>query len=128
MPSRVSRASEQLESLRVALLAPSPEGIDACLPAIEKTAIDLAALTRELAESSNAPGNLGDRARKTLRLDLKRFVSQLHVIRRLAEQGSDLQMGWARLLCASAAGYLPNGEPQPLGSIAETAGRLSFHG
>jgi len=97
--------------LRLALLAPSIEGLDAQLPALQDA---VSTLQRFGAESPGAG----------FRPELEALARDLRAIDRLIERGLAFQQGLARLLASSASGYQPDGEPVSL----KTAGSLSVQG
>lgn len=103
MRSKVHSVRERVAALRAALLAPTPEGLEAELPSLQLALEDLAAAERpDLAEL------------RALARDLKNAQT-------LIDHGLGTQQGLARLLAASLGGYQPDGEPAPLtaaGTIA----------
>ena len=103
MHSKVHSVRERVAALRAALLAPTPEGLEAELPSLRLALKDLAA-----AEHPD-PRELGALAR------------DLHNAQVLIEHGLGTQQGLARLLAASLGGYQPDGEPVPLAAAGTIA-------
>ncbi len=115
-------------ALRAALKKHSPDQLLACLPALSEAAERLSAVETELLRNSRSaqldrcpggqadserlitsPADLGEitRALKSLKSDLRAAVN-------LIEHGAAFYRGWARLLGAANAGYMPSGEAAPL--------------
>lgn len=93
MRSSLSTAREKVAALRDALLQPSPEAIEACLPGL----VEAAALLRGASPES-----------------LTEFRAELHSIKDLIEHGEKLNQGLARILGARLAGYMPTGDAAPI--------------
>jgi len=86
--SKPSPAREKIAALRQALIAPTPEAIEACLPGLVEAASSLPADPAELA----------------------RFKEDLRSVKNLIEHGEKINRGLARILGARIAGYTPTGE------------------
>ena len=120
MPSRISKARRHVEALRAALLCPGPEEIERCLPGLEEAARSLAAAETELSASGAA--------RPILARELRALSHELKLASRLIEHGAAFHSGWAKLLGAAAAGYMPTGEAAPITGLVQATGRLSVQG
>jgi hypothetical protein len=98
---RVSRARNCIGALRTTLLAPSPEGLEAHLPALEAALHDLQGLPL-----------LQDQGLE--RCELEALAAELRAAGSLIIHGLEFQVGWAKLLATAFGGYRPDGEPRPL--------------
>lgn len=109
MRSKVHNARQHTAALRAALLSPSPERLEAQLAGLEQAIHGLAEIQPEQIHSAD------DSA------ELRRLARELKTVSKLIAHGMASQQGWARLLAASLAGYLSDGQPMPLaakGSIS----------
>jgi hypothetical protein len=93
MRSNPNTALESVAALRDALLCPTPESIEACLPGLVQAAACIGA---------------GDPK------SLYALKNELRVVRNLIEHGEKLNRGLARLLGAKMAGYTATGDAEPL--------------
>ena len=103
MRSKVHSVREHLAQLRATLLAPTPEGLEAELPSLQRAIDEL-----------NSPGEFD-------RSELARLALELRNAQALIEHGLSTQQALARLLAASFGGYQPDGEPAPLASAGSIA-------
>lgn len=97
--------------MRAALIAPTPESIEQCLPGLAEATDLLTRVQRELA--AGGP--------RDIVLELHALRREISGLKRLIARGAIFYRGWARLLGAAAGGYTPNGEPAamaPAGSIS----------
>jgi hypothetical protein len=112
MPSGITSARRHVEALRTALLSPSPEEIERCLPGLEEA-------VRCLTGSEKEPPDAA--ACRALR-------NELRIVSRLIEHGTAFCQGWAKLLGAATAGYLPTGEAAPIARLVDGPGSVSVRG
>ena len=99
----------------MALLSPSPEEIERCLPALEEAVRCLAGAEQELEH----PGLGGE---------LNALKNELRIVSRLIEHGAAFYQGWAKLLGAATAGYMPTGEAAPIAGLMNGTGNISVRG
>jgi hypothetical protein len=115
MRSNLKTARQHVAALRQALLAPSPEEIERCLPGLAEAATCLgrseASLRTETADAQFAA-------------DLKNLKLDLNMVSRMIRHSAAFYRGWAGLLGAAAGGYSPDGRPKEL----SVAGTLSVRG
>ncbi len=107
---RLSRARQSIGALRSTLLAPTPEALDAHLPALELALQDLQNLKKD-----------GERC---TRRELEALALDLRAAASLIIHGLEFQRGWARLLATALGDYRPDGEPRPL----QAGGSVSVQG
>ena len=100
MRSNLKSARAHIESLRQALLSPSPEEIERCLPSLVEAAGCLGEVEQQL---RTEPADTGFAA------ELQQLRNDLKIVAKLIEHGSAFYRGWASLLGAAAAGYTPAG-------------------
>ena len=112
MPSGITSARRHVEALRAALLSPSPEAIERCLPALEEAVRCLTGAEKELRDAA---------ACRALR-------NELRIVNRLIEHGAAFYQGWAKLLGAATAGYMPTGEAAPIARLMDGTGSVSVRG
>jgi hypothetical protein len=106
MRSKVSSIRAQVAQLRTALLLPSPDAIERCLPELTEAVQGLLTLEHELRARGKEPGDLGP--------ELSALRDELGLVSQLIAHGAGLYQGWAALLGAATAGYTPSGEAAPL--------------
>jgi hypothetical protein len=106
----LSRAKASIDALRSTLLAPTPEALEAHLPALEAAIHDLQSLHKD--------GGL------CARHELEALASELRGAGSLIMHGLEFQRGWAKLLATAFGGYRPDGEPRPL----QARGNVSVQG
>ena len=94
----IHHAKACIRALRNSLLAPSPETLEAHLPALEAALHDLQTLQPDRSE----------------RRELEALAAELRAAGRLIQHGLEFQQGWARLLATAFSGYRPDGAPRPL--------------
>lgn len=116
MRSSVETIRKHIEALRLALLAPSPEGIEQCLPALADAAGSLISIQRELISAGR-----GD---SEFERELKALKKDLAAVHKLIEYSAAFWNQWARLLGSMAGGYTPSGEARPVAA----AGTISIQG
>jgi hypothetical protein len=101
MRSNLRTARQNVAALRQALLSPSPEEIDRCLPGLAEAATCLSMIEAGLRTEAPDPELASEL--KTLKLDLK-------MIGRMIQHSAAFYRGWASLLgAASGSGYSSNG-------------------
>lgn len=115
MLKKVSSARLQIAHLREALIAPGPEEIESCLPALAEAAGCLASIEHDL-KSSAAPPEMA--------AELKELRAELKMVARFIANGAAFYHGWAKLLSSAALGYTPSGSAPPL----TPAGTVSVQG
>lgn len=103
----VKTARERVAALRDALLHPTPEAIEACVPGLV-----------EAAASIGAGIGAGDPA------ELRALQKELRAVQHLIEHGEKINQGLARILGARIAGYTPSGEAAPI----QAAGTVCVEG
>jgi hypothetical protein len=101
---RVNRARNCIGALRTTLLAPSPEGLEAHLPALEAALHDLQGLQQDHLTQDHG----------SERRELGALAAELRAAGSLIMHGLQFQVGWAKLVATSFGGYRPDGEPRPL--------------
>jgi hypothetical protein len=116
MRSSVNAIRNQIGALRLALLAPSPEGIEQCLPSLADAVARVGGIERELRLHPNPDPALG--------WELKALQRDLRAVGKLVANGLAFWNGWGRLLGSASAGYTPSGEPQPVSA----SGSISLRG
>jgi hypothetical protein len=115
MRSKVKDARERVAVLRTALLSPSPEELERCVPDLMKAAVGLGlmgmgSMDQELQEHRGEHPEIAG--------ELAALKNDLRLVKKLIEHGAGLHQGWARLLGAAAAGYTPSGEASPLAAAS----------
>jgi hypothetical protein len=100
MRSKLNTARNHVASLRQALLSPSPDEIERCLPGLAEAAACLGQMELTLRSESPDPALAAEL--KTLKLDLK-------MISRMIEHSAAFYRGWASLLGAASGGYSATG-------------------
>jgi hypothetical protein len=120
MRSIIHNVREQTAALRTALLAPSIEGLQAHLPALQAAALALQSLQADLPDASIRLRTPEPETRR----ELEALARDLGVAGRLVAHGLAFQLGLARLMASASAGYRPDGEPVPL----KTAASISVRG
>jgi hypothetical protein len=116
----IDNARRHVEALRIALLSPSPDEIERCLPSLEEAVRCLAAAERGLRDGSGGGPELGPR--------LESLKSELRIVDRMIGQGAAFYRSWAKLLGAATAGYMPTGEVAPIPRPMEGTGSVSLRG
>jgi hypothetical protein len=116
MRSNLNIARNHVQTLRRALLSPSHEEIERCLPLLADAVGCISAIQRDLASQSNQDAEL--------RRDLKSLRQELNAVNKLIEHGAAFWRGWARLLGSATSGYTPSGEARPVA----VAGTISLRG
>ena len=101
MRSKLNIARRRVADLRQALLSPSPEEIERCLPGLAEAATCLGQLERELHS---------ERADPLLAAELQALQRDLKMIARMVQQSSAFYRGWASILGAAAGGYTSSGQ------------------
>jgi hypothetical protein len=114
MPSGIDNARTQVEALRRALLSPSPEEIERCLPALEEVMRSLSFVEKELPDDACG--------------QLEMLSKELRIVNRLIERGAAFYRGWAEMLGAAAAGYMPTGEAAPIARLFDGTTCISIRG
>jgi hypothetical protein len=107
--SRLSRTRESIAALRTVLLQPTPEALQAYVPALREEVENFSALTHPTCEEA---------------IDLNGLQQDLAACRKLIDHGLATTRALTGILAAASAGYSPTGEARPL--IAR--GRLSLNG
>jgi hypothetical protein len=111
----LSHARARIARMRAALLAPTPEAIEQCLPALAEAADLLGRVQQDLAAGGG---------RDNLIMDLQALKRELAGVRQLIAHGAGFYRGWAQLLGAATAGYMPSGEAAPVAP----SGKISIRG
>jgi hypothetical protein len=104
MRSSLHSVRHSVAALRAALLAPTPEALEAQVPELERAAQELSEVSPE-----NDPAGL------------RALAAEVRAVQKLIGHGFEVQQTLVRLLAASLSGYRPDGEPSPLdapGSIS----------
>jgi hypothetical protein len=104
MRSKLHSIRETVAALRATLLAPSIEGIEAEMPALQRAAAMLESLRREAPDKHPASS-------KRPNEELEALSRELRAVGKLIAQGVALTQGMARLLAPPTAGYCQDGEP-----------------
>lgn len=116
MRSKLKIARNYVQTLRRALLSPTPEGLEHCLPLLTDAAGCLTTIQRELALTPNDDPELAG--------ELKALKQDLRAVNKLIEHGATFWQGWGRLLGSATGGYMPSGEPRPVAPV----GSISLEG
>jgi hypothetical protein len=109
--SLLDSARERIARMRAALVAPTPESINECLPGLAEAADLLGRVERELAHGGP----------RDIVMEMHELRREIGALKRLVARGAAFYKGWARLLGAAAGGYTANGEAAafvPSGSIS----------
>jgi hypothetical protein len=109
MASRLRRTRESITALRTVLLQPTPETLQAYVPALREEVEIFSALTHPTCEEAT---------------DLNSLQQDLAACRKLIDHGIATTRVLAGILAAAFTVYSPTGEARPL--IAR--GRLSLNG
>ncbi len=105
MRSNLKIARNRIEQLRGALLSPSPEEIERCLPGLVEAVACLGLVQQNLS---------GEGADPELSRELKTLRIELTAVSRLIEHGAAFYHGWAKLLGSATSGYTPTGDAAPI--------------
>jgi hypothetical protein len=111
--SNIQRVRQRLEALRLALLGPRPEDIDAALPDLEE-AVHLLQ-TSELGQSHE------------VRRELTLLKNDLQIVARLVEHGAAFCQSWAKML-AGCPLYTQAGQSAAVEQLAGSPGTISLRG
>jgi hypothetical protein len=101
--------------MRAALLAPTPEAIEQCLPGLAEAADLLGRVQQDLAAGGE---------RHNILMDVYALNRELGAVHQLIARGAGFYSGWAKLLGAATAGYMPSGEAAPV----MPSGKISIRG
>jgi hypothetical protein len=104
MLSIIKHARGRIETLRLALVSPEPEEIDAALSGVEEAARCLEDVEREIRGGAFAPYEV--------RRELELLKNDLLIVGRLIEHGVAFCQKWAKMLGGCPA-YTPSGETVP---------------
>jgi hypothetical protein len=110
--SHLNGARTRVARVRSALLAPTPEAIEQCLPGLAEAADLLGRVQQDLAAGAE---------RHNLLMDVYALKRELGAVHQLIAQGAGFYRGWATLLGAATVGYVANGEAAtvaPSGTIS----------
>jgi len=117
-----------VESLRGALLNPSREDLEQCLPALEEAVRCLVSIERKLRDQAaeSAQHSLGPTTTGAtgLRTGLEALKNELRIVSRLIANGAAFCENWAKFLGGAEAGYVSTGQPASL----TAGGSVSFRG
>ena len=114
MTSDLKTARNHVASLRQALLSPSPEEIERCLPGLAEAAACLGQIEQSLHTTPPEPQLAGE---------LKALQRDLKMVARMIEHSANFYRGWASLLGAAAGGYTQRGRAAELPVAATIAVR-----
>ena len=95
MRSNLNTARRNVEQLRNALVSPSPQDIEQCLPGLVEAAACLGIIQQNLGAGEADP---------ELGRELKALKNDLTAVNKLIEHGATFYQGWARLLGSATAG------------------------
>ncbi|HUA82538.1 MAG TPA: hypothetical protein VMB85_01670 [Bryobacteraceae bacterium] len=112
MTSNLKTARNHVASLRQALLTPSPEEIERCLPGLAEAAACLGRIEQSLRAAPPQPELAGE---------LKALQRDLKMVARMIEHSANFYRGWASLLGAAAGGYTHSGRAAELPVAATLA-------
>jgi hypothetical protein len=107
-------AQDRVARMRAALLTPTPEAIEQCLPGLAEAAGLLSHVQRDLAAGGE----------RDILSELHSLRRELSALARLIAHGAEFYRGWAALLGAATGGYMPSGEAVPV----SPAGKISIQG
>jgi hypothetical protein len=102
MRSTLNIARRHVAHLRQALLSPSPEEIERCLPGLAEAAVCLGQIEGALRVEAADPMLAGE---------LQALKRDLEMIGRMIRHSAAFYRGWASLLGAAAGGYTSDGQP-----------------
>jgi hypothetical protein len=111
----LNSARTRVARMRAALLAPTPEAIERCLPGLAEAADLLGRVQQDLAAGGE---------RHNVLMDLHALKRELGAIHQLIARGAGLYRGWSKLLGAATAGYMPSGEA----AAVAPSGKVSIRG
>jgi hypothetical protein len=123
MRSKIKRARDRIEALRVALLSPAVEQIAAALPGLEEAALCLQTVEQEVREGA-AVANL---VPYEIRRELTLLKNDLRIIAPLIGHGVAFSNAWAKMLGAGPT-YTPSGEPSAPEQLGRSGSTLSVRG
>jgi hypothetical protein len=109
MTAAVAAVAAEVAGMRGALRGSEKALIDACMPRLEQAALAF----RDAFQGADQKPSVIHNSTK-LRRDLMALRANLAVVAGLAQSGSALYQGLARLLGAAAGGYTPQGDGAPL--------------
>ena len=115
MRSNLNLARTRIGQLRGALLSPSPEEIERCLPGLVEAAACLGLIQQQLGLEAPDP---------ELGRELKALKNDLSAVNKLIEHGAEFYRGWAKLLGSATSGYTPTGDAAPISAV----GTMSIRG
>lgn len=114
MRNSLKVARNHVATLRQALLSPSPEEIERCLPGLAEAAACLGRIEQSLHTNPPEPELAGE---------LKALQRDLKMVARMIEHSANFYRGWASLLGAAAGGYTHTGRAAELPVTATIAVR-----
>ncbi|HLH40754.1 MAG TPA: hypothetical protein VKX39_16510 [Bryobacteraceae bacterium] len=101
MRNTLKIARHHVANLRQALLSPSPEEIERCLPGLAEAAVCLGQIEGALRGEAADPALAGE---------LQALKRDLEMIGRMIRHSAAFYRGWANLLGAAAGGYTAKGQ------------------
>jgi hypothetical protein len=101
--------------MRSALLNPTPEAIEECLPGLAEAADLLGGVQQDLAAGAE---------RHNIFMDTQALRQELAELNRLIARGADFYRGWAGMLGTATGGYIATGEAAPVAPY----GKISIRG
>ncbi len=114
-PETLPTARARVARMRSALLNPTPEAIEECLPGLAEAADLLGRVQQDLAAGAE---------RHNIFMDMQALRRELAELNRLIVRGAGFYGGWAKLLGAATGGYVASGEAAPV----KPAGTISIRG
>jgi hypothetical protein len=104
-PAPLNGARARVAQMRSALLNPTPEAIEECLPGLAEAADMLGRVQQDLAAGAE---------RHNIFMDMQALRRELAELNQLIVRGAGFYGGWAKLLGAATGGYMASGEAAPV--------------
>jgi hypothetical protein len=114
-PAFLNTARARVAQMRSALLNPTPEAIEECLPGLAEAADMLGHVQLDLAAGGE---------RHNIFMDMQALRRELAELNQLIVRGAGFYGGWAKLLGAATGGYMASGEA----AAVKPAGTISIRG
>jgi hypothetical protein len=114
MTAAVASVAAEVAAMRRVLLGSDRTLVDGCMPRLEQAALVFRDAFWGVVQDDAFQKWSGVPSRTKLRRDLVALRGNLAVVAGLAQSGSALYQGLARLLGAAAGGYTPQGDGAPL--------------
>ncbi|MEQ1885662.1 MAG: hypothetical protein ABL967_11425 [Bryobacteraceae bacterium] len=126
MLERMIRARGHVDALRSALVSPSPEDLERCLPTLEEAVVCLREVEAQLQRlgAQEMDVEISQEQLEQLRREANDLQESLQIARRVLQQGATFVGGWMNVLGMTAASYTATGAPPE----AAPAAKISVEG